>query len=160
MAHHVGHGELIVCLDELPTVSLSIPTPVLETHRSSVAQQDVERGWGQIKRAGWGQSYTLTARRFPRGEGVEHDLLMLEEVTVSLITERRGSRPWGPRAGTGSSPGAARAGPGRLPDKVTLDLQARRRGQAVDPWRRRLSPASSWTGGSISTDLIPLLNKV
>lgn len=31
----------------------------------------------------------------PGGEGVERDLLMLEDVAVSLITERRVSRPWG-----------------------------------------------------------------
>ena len=29
------------------------------------------------------------------GEGIERDLEMLEDVTVSLITERRASRPWG-----------------------------------------------------------------
>ena len=29
------------------------------------------------------------------GEGIERDLLLLEDVTVSLITERRVSQPWG-----------------------------------------------------------------
>ena len=29
------------------------------------------------------------------GEGIERDLEMLEDVTVSLITERRVSQPWG-----------------------------------------------------------------
>ena len=35
------------------------------------------------------------AGRHPGGEGIERDLLMLEDVAVSLITERRVSRPWG-----------------------------------------------------------------
>lgn len=29
------------------------------------------------------------------GDGIERDLEMLEDVTVSLITERRASQPWG-----------------------------------------------------------------
>jgi N-methylhydantoinase B/oxoprolinase/acetone carboxylase alpha subunit len=37
------------------------------------------------------------------GEGIERDLLMLEDVTVSLITERRVSQPWGL---AGGEPGA------------------------------------------------------
>ena len=65
------------------------------------------------------------------GEGIERDLLMLEDVTVSLITERRVSQPWGL---AGGGPGAvgenwllpggdeARAEP--LPDKCTLRLHA------------------------------------
>jgi N-methylhydantoinase B/oxoprolinase/acetone carboxylase alpha subunit len=67
----------------------------------------------------------------PGGEGIERDLLMLEGVTVSLITERRVSRPWGL---AGGDPGAVgenwllpggdedRAEP--LPDKCTIDLHA------------------------------------
>ena len=58
----------------------------------------------------------------PGGEGTEHDLLMLEDVTVSLITERRMSRPWawpagdrGRRARTGCCPGAMRPGPSACP---------------------------------------------
>ena len=38
------------------------------------------------------------------GEGIERDLQMLEDVTVSLITERRVSQPWGL---AGGEPGAA-----------------------------------------------------
>ncbi len=41
--------------------------------------------------------------RHPGGEGIERDLLMLEDVTVSVITERRVSRPWGL---AGGEPGA------------------------------------------------------
>jgi N-methylhydantoinase B/oxoprolinase/acetone carboxylase alpha subunit/GrpB-like predicted nucleotidyltransferase (UPF0157 family) len=65
------------------------------------------------------------------GEGIERDLLMLEDVTVSLITERRVSRPWG---WAGGEPGAvgencllrggdeSRAEP--LADKCTIRLSA------------------------------------
>ncbi|MDQ3679631.1 MAG: hydantoinase B/oxoprolinase family protein [Actinomycetota bacterium] len=71
------------------------------------------------------------AGQCPGGEGIERDLMMLENVTVSLITERRVSRPWGL---AGGQPGASgenwrlpqgdesRAEP--LPDKCTLRLRA------------------------------------
>lgn len=39
----------------------------------------------------------------PGGEGIERDLQMLEDCTVSSITERRVSRPWGL---AGGGPGA------------------------------------------------------
>jgi len=38
------------------------------------------------------------------GEGIERDVLVLEDVTVSLITERRSTRPWGL---AGGEPGAS-----------------------------------------------------
>jgi N-methylhydantoinase B/oxoprolinase/acetone carboxylase alpha subunit len=67
----------------------------------------------------------------PGGEGIERDLLMLEDVTVSLITERRVSQPWGL---AGGEPGAVgenwllpegdETRAERLPDKVTLKLTA------------------------------------
>jgi N-methylhydantoinase B/oxoprolinase/acetone carboxylase alpha subunit len=40
----------------------------------------------------------------PGGEGIERDLEMLEDATVSLITERRTSHPWGL---AGGGPGAS-----------------------------------------------------
>jgi N-methylhydantoinase B/oxoprolinase/acetone carboxylase alpha subunit len=65
------------------------------------------------------------------GDGIERDLLMLEDVTVSLITERRVSRPWGL---AGGGPGAVgenwllpdgdEARAERLPDKCTMRLRA------------------------------------
>ena len=71
------------------------------------------------------------AGRWPGGEGVERDLEMLEAATVSLICERRASRPWGLEGG---EPGAAgenwllpageESAARRLPDKVTVRLQA------------------------------------
>lgn len=39
------------------------------------------------------------------GEGIERDLLMLADVTVSLITERRSSAPWGLAGGEAGSVG-------------------------------------------------------
>ena len=65
------------------------------------------------------------------GEGIERDLLMLEDVTVSLITERRDTQPWGLNGGEpGASgedwllPGGDEARAERLPAKCTLHLKA------------------------------------
>jgi N-methylhydantoinase B/oxoprolinase/acetone carboxylase alpha subunit len=67
----------------------------------------------------------------PGGEGIERDLLMLEDVTVSLITERRVSRPWGLAGGEPGAPGENWLLPGgdesraeRLPDKCTIRMKS------------------------------------
>jgi N-methylhydantoinase B/oxoprolinase/acetone carboxylase alpha subunit len=67
----------------------------------------------------------------PGGEGIERDLCFLEDVTVSLITERRTSAPWGLGGGHPGAvgenwllPGGDEARAERLPDKVTLRLDA------------------------------------
>ena len=67
----------------------------------------------------------------PGGEGIERDLQMLEDVTVSLITERRVSRPWGLAGGEPGAPGenwllpgGDEARPERLLDKCTVRLRA------------------------------------
>ncbi len=67
----------------------------------------------------------------PGGEGIERDLQVLEDCTVSLITERRSSRPWGISGGgpgaTGENwllPGGDEARAERLPDKCTVHLVA------------------------------------
>jgi N-methylhydantoinase B/oxoprolinase/acetone carboxylase alpha subunit len=67
----------------------------------------------------------------PGGEGIERDLEVLEDTTVSLVTERRQSRPWGL---AGGEPGASgenwllRGGDEsqaeRLLDKCTIELRA------------------------------------
>jgi N-methylhydantoinase B/oxoprolinase/acetone carboxylase alpha subunit len=67
----------------------------------------------------------------PGGDGIERDLMVLEDVTVSLITERRVSQPWGL---AGGGPGAVgenwllpdgdEARAERLPDKCTIRLHA------------------------------------
>jgi len=71
------------------------------------------------------------AGRWPGGEGIERDLEVLEDVTLSLVTERRVSRPWGLAGGEPGAPGEnwllpqsdeSRAEP--LPDKCTVRLKA------------------------------------
>jgi N-methylhydantoinase B/oxoprolinase/acetone carboxylase alpha subunit len=67
----------------------------------------------------------------PGGEGIERDLQMLEDVTVSLITERRVSQPWGL---AGGEPGAVgenwlvpqgdESRAEQLPDKCTIRMSA------------------------------------
>jgi N-methylhydantoinase B/oxoprolinase/acetone carboxylase alpha subunit len=65
------------------------------------------------------------------GEGIDRDVELLEDVTVSLITERRVSQPWGLAGGDPGEVGENWLLPGgyerlakRLPDKVTLRLKA------------------------------------
>jgi N-methylhydantoinase B/oxoprolinase/acetone carboxylase alpha subunit len=65
------------------------------------------------------------------GDGIERDVEMLEDVTVSLITERRDSQPWGLADGEpGASgenwllPGGDEEAAEPLPDKCTLRLEA------------------------------------
>jgi N-methylhydantoinase B/oxoprolinase/acetone carboxylase alpha subunit len=67
----------------------------------------------------------------PGGDGIERDLLMLEAVTVSLITERRTSQPWGLAGGEAGAvgenwllPGGDEARAEALPDKCTIRLEA------------------------------------
>ena len=67
----------------------------------------------------------------PGGEGIERDLQVLEDVTLSLITERRASRPKGLAGGADGSTGENWLLPGgdesraeRLPDKVTVRLKS------------------------------------
>jgi N-methylhydantoinase B/oxoprolinase/acetone carboxylase alpha subunit len=71
------------------------------------------------------------AGRAPGGEGIERDLQVLEDCTVSLITERRVSRPWGLWGGEPGAPGenwllpqADEDRAERLPDKCTIRLQS------------------------------------
>lgn len=65
------------------------------------------------------------------GEGIERDLQVLVDATVSLITERRVSQPWGLAGGGPGAVGENWLLPGgdedraeRLPDKCTIDLKA------------------------------------
>jgi N-methylhydantoinase B/oxoprolinase/acetone carboxylase alpha subunit len=71
------------------------------------------------------------AGRQPGGEGIERELLMLDDVTVSLITERRVSRPsglWGGESGAPGEnwllPGGDDTGAERLADKCTIRVRA------------------------------------
>lgn len=67
----------------------------------------------------------------PGGEGIERDLQVLEDVTVSLITERRVSRPKGLAGGADGSTGENWLLPQgdeeraeRLADKCTIRLRS------------------------------------
>src|SRR5437588_12244348 len=67
----------------------------------------------------------------PGGEGIERVIQLLEPATVSLITERRTSRPWGLVGGEAGASGENWLWPNgdesrRTPllDKVTIELQA------------------------------------
>jgi N-methylhydantoinase B/oxoprolinase/acetone carboxylase alpha subunit len=67
----------------------------------------------------------------PGGDGIERDLEVLADATVSLITERRTSSPWGLAGGAAGAPGENWLLPGgdesqarRLPDKCTIQLRA------------------------------------
>jgi N-methylhydantoinase B/oxoprolinase/acetone carboxylase alpha subunit len=67
----------------------------------------------------------------PGGEGIERDLQVLVDATVSLITERRVSQPWGLAGGEPGAvgenwllPGGDESGAERLPDKCTIQLRA------------------------------------
>jgi N-methylhydantoinase B/oxoprolinase/acetone carboxylase alpha subunit len=71
------------------------------------------------------------AGEHPGGDGIERDLQVLEDCTVSLITERRVSRPWGLWGGEPGAPGENWLLPDgdesraeRLPDKCTVRLPA------------------------------------
>jgi N-methylhydantoinase B/oxoprolinase/acetone carboxylase alpha subunit len=67
----------------------------------------------------------------PGGDGIERELELLEPATLSLVTERRVSRPWGLDGGEPGSPGENWLLPGgdasgaeQLPDKCTVELAA------------------------------------
>lgn len=67
----------------------------------------------------------------PGGDGMVKEIEVLEDCTVSLITERRTSRPWGLWGGDAGAPGENWLVHGgdetraeRLPDKCTVRLKA------------------------------------
>ncbi|MBW3668093.1 MAG: hydantoinase B/oxoprolinase family protein [Actinobacteria bacterium] len=86
--------------------------------------------------------------RYRGGDGIERDVEVLEPTTVSLVTERRVSRPWGL---AGGEPGAAgenwvvRGGDETtaepLPDKCTIALEA------GDVIRMRTPGGGGWGDG-------------
>ena len=68
---------------------------------------------------------------FRGGDGIDREIEVLEDATVSLITERRRSAPWGLAGGapgaTGENwlvPGGDETAARRLPDKCTVQLRA------------------------------------
>ncbi len=101
------------------TNSRNTPTEVIErTYPMRCCATASAKGSGG---AGWSRG----------GDGIERDLQVLEDVTVSLITERRASRPWGLHGGEPGAPGENWLLPGGdearaelLPDKCTLRLKS------------------------------------
>ena len=100
---------------------------------------------------------------YPGGEGIERDLQMLEDVTVSLITERRVSRPWGLAGGGPGAVGENWLLPAgdviraeQLADKCTIQLKA---GDVL----RMLTPGGGgWgtpLGGSSQSDVSALVTR-
>ena len=67
----------------------------------------------------------------PGGDGIEREIEVLQPCTVSLITERRVSRPWGLEGGGPGAVGENWLLPAgddsraeRLPDKCTIEVAA------------------------------------
>ena len=96
-----------------------------------------------------GEFPTTKGVLFSGGDGIERELEMLDDVTVSLITERRVSRPWGAAGGEPGAPGENWLLPGgdesraeRLPDKCTIQMQA---GDVL----RVLTPRGGGYGGAM-----------
>lgn len=89
------------------------------------------------------------AGRSRGGEGIERDLQVLTDATVSLITERRISQPWGLAGGEPGAvgenwllPGGDESRAERLPDKCTIQLKA---GDVL----RMLTPGGGGWGGPL-----------
>ena len=114
----------------IPTPGQSgIQTGMTNTQNTPI--EALERAYGmrvlryRLRRGSGGAGFS------PGGEGIERDLQVLEDCTVSLITERRVSRPWGLAGGApgGSGEnwllrGGDEAQAERLPDKCTIRLRA------------------------------------
>ncbi len=90
------------------------------------------------------------AGRYPGGDGIERELEALEPVTVSLITERRVSAPWGLAGGAPGAVGENWLLPGgdedraeRLADKVTIELRP------GDVLRLRTPGGGAWGEGRV-----------
>ena len=73
----------------------------------------------------------MAPARTTGGDGIVREIEVLADATVSLVTERRTSRPWRSRvasrarwARTGCFPPATTRAARRLPDKVTVHLRA------------------------------------
>lgn len=100
------------------TNTMNTPIEALErTYPLKVRRTTLRRGSGG-------------AGRWPGGDGIERDLEVLAPSTVSLITERRVSQPWGLAGGGPGAPGENWLLPGGdelaahpLPDKCTIRLR-------------------------------------
>ena len=89
------------------------------------------------------------------GDGIERELEVLEDATLSLVTERRQTGPWGVDGGEPGAPGENWLVPGGdearvtgLPDKVTVELRA---GDVV----RVRTPGGGGYGAAPPRDVLP-----
>jgi N-methylhydantoinase B/oxoprolinase/acetone carboxylase alpha subunit len=101
------------------------------TNTQNTPAEALERSYGMRVRRYRLRSGSGGAGKWPGGDGVERELELLEPATVSLITERRVSRPWGLEGGEPGAagenwllPGGDEARAERLPDKCTIRIQA------------------------------------
>lgn len=99
------------------------------TNTSNTPVEALERTFPLLVRAYRLRSGSGGAGRFPGGEGLQRDVEMLDDATLSLVTERRNSRPFGLEGGEPGAPGEnwllpngdeARAQ--ELPARVTISL--------------------------------------
>jgi N-methylhydantoinase B/oxoprolinase/acetone carboxylase alpha subunit len=101
------------------------------TNTLNTPVEALERGYGLRVRALRLRRGSGGAGAAPGGDGVERDLEVLEAATVSLITERRVSQPWGLAGGEPGAvgenwllPGGDESAAVPLGDKVTVELAA------------------------------------
>ena len=124
----VGVGEAGPQVDGRPGMS-GLHTAMTNTRNTPI--EALERAYPLRVRRYCLRRESGGAGRGAGGEGIERDLEVLEDCTLSLITERRVSRPWGLWGGEPGAPGENWLLPGgdesraeRLPDKCTVRLRA------------------------------------
>jgi N-methylhydantoinase B/oxoprolinase/acetone carboxylase alpha subunit len=101
------------------------------TNTLNTPVEALERSYGMRVRALRLRRGSGGAGAAPGGDGIERELELLEDATVSLITERRASAPWGLAGGGPGAvgenwllPGGDESAAVPLGDKVTLDVAA------------------------------------
>ena len=92
--------------------------------------------------------------RFRGGDGIEKVIQVLEPATLSLVTERRVSRPWGLAGGEPADagenwlwPGGKESARAPLPDKLTVRLAAGDAVQILTPGGGGWGPKRSFSLG-------------
>ncbi len=124
-----GSGTSTSTDTEGPAITAAVCPWLTNTRNTPI--EALERAYPMRVRALRLRPGTGGAGRWRGGDGIERDLEVLVDATVSLITERRVSAPWG-LAGGGSGavgenwllPGGEEGAAIRLPDKCTVHLKA------------------------------------
>jgi len=101
------------------------------TNTLNTPVEALERSYGMRVRALRLRRGSGGAGAAPGGDGIERELELLQDATVSLLTERRVSAPWGLAGGEPGAvgenwllPGGDDAAAERLGDKLTVDVRA------------------------------------